>query len=318
MKKKVVVTDHAFRDVVPEAEVARASGADFAAFSCTSEEEAITAVSGADVAFVNFAPFTRAVLSALNPAATVIRYGIGFDNVDTEAASELGVQVANVPDYGIETVADHAAASLLSLARRLPMFNQQIHENGWVAPAGLGPIQSFRSMTVGLVGLGRIAQEVVSRLRPFGFQFVTHDPYCSPQILADLNIENVGINELATRSHAISLHAPSTPETFQIINADFLSRVPESAIVINTARGSLIDEIALADAIRSGRVAGAALDVTDPEPLPEDSPLRDLLGVVFTPHAAFYDESSLQLLQQLACEEAARALRGEALRCKVS
>ncbi|WP_111721135.1 C-terminal binding protein [Homoserinimonas sp. OAct 916] len=317
MQQRVVVTDHAFQNVVQEAAMARALNADFAEFSCASEAETVAAVTGADVAFVNFAPVNHAVLSALNPGATVVRYGIGYDNVDIETADELGVQVANVPDYGIQTVADHASAGLLTLARRIPMFNHEIRARGWIAPAGLGPIRSFRSMTVGLVGLGKIAQEVVARLRPFGFQFVAYDPYCPRDVADSLGVQIVEINELAQRSHAISLHAPSTSETHRIINAEFLSKVPEGAVIVNTARGSLIDEAALVEAIRSGRVAGAALDVTDPEPVPSDSPLRELPGVVFTPHAAFYDEQSLHRLQQLASEEGARALRGEPLRCKV-
>ncbi len=317
MHKRVVVTDHAFQNVAQEEAMAREHDADFAAFSCASEAQTIAAVTGADVAFVNFAPFNRTVLSALNPGATVIRYGIGFDNVDTVAANELGVQVANVPDYGIETVADHASAGVLALSRRIPAFNHEIRANGWIAPAGLGPIRSFRAMTVGLVGFGKIAQEVVVRLRPFGFQFVAYDPYCPQHIADDLGVELVGILELASRSHAISIHAPGTPETYRIINDDFLSRVPKGAVIVNTARGSLIDEAALETALRSGQVAGAMLDVTDPEPVPADSTLRSFPEVVFTPHAAFYDEQSLNRLQQLASEEGARALRGEALRCKV-
>lgn len=317
MRKRVVVTDHAFKNVVQEAAMAREQNAEFAEFSCVSETETVVAVTGADVAFVNFAPFNRAVLSALNPGATVVRYGIGYDNVDIEAARELEILVANVPDYGIQTVADHATAAVLALARRLPMFNHEIRTNGWISPAGLGPILSFRTMTVGLVGFGKIAQEVVKRLQAFGFQFVAYDPYCPPEVAEALGVEIVEIHELARRAHAISLHAPSTRETYRIIDADFLSKVPEGAVIVNTARGSLIDEAALAEAMLRGQVAGAALDVTDPEPVPHDSPLRDLPGVVFTPHAAFYDEQSLQLLQQLASEEGARALRGEPLRCKV-
>lgn len=318
MSKRVVVTDHSFRDVTFEERVASAHGASFACFSCDREAETADAVDGADVAFVNFAPITRTVLSRMKPGGTVIRYGIGYDNVDVDAARELGIQVANVPDYGVETVADHAAASLLTLARRIPIYNHRIRTEGWVLPGNVGPIPGFRSMVVGFVGMGRIAQALHARLTPFGFSFVVYDPFFPPEAEQQLGIERVELDELARRSHAISLHAPSTPETYRMINSKFLAQVRPGTILVNTARGSLIDEAALIAAIAERRIAAAALDVTDPEPVPAGSPLRDFPEVVLTPHAAFYDEDSLRRLQELASDEAGRALRDEPLRCRIA
>lgn len=318
VNKKVVVTDHAFRDVWFEERAARANGASFASFSCSEEAETAIAVDGADVVFVNFAPITHRVLSRMRPGATVIRYGIGYDNVDIDAARELGIRVANVPDYGVDTVADHAAASLLTLARRIPVYNDRIRSEGWVLPGDVGPIRGFRSMVVGLVGMGRIAQALHTRLLPFGFEFVAYDPFCSPETFERLGIESVGLEELARRSHAISLHAPNTPETFQMINSDFFAQVQPGVVLVNTARGPLIDEAALATAISEGRLAAAILDVTDPEPLPRESPLRDFREIIFTPHTAFYDEDSLRRLQELASDEAGRALRNEPLRSQIA
>jgi D-3-phosphoglycerate dehydrogenase len=316
--KRVVVTDHAFRDVTIEEAAAVENGATFACFACVEEQETADAVAGADVAIVNFAPITRAVLERMNTGATVVRYGIGYDNVDLDAARQLGVQVANVPDYGVDTVADHAVASLLTMARRIPLYNQRIQTNGWTRPGDVGPIPGFRSMTVGLVGMGRIAQAVHKRLTPFGFSFVGFDPFCPADVFAKLGIEQVGIEELAARSHAVTLHAPSTPETHRMIGKDFFAHAQEGMVLVNTARGPLLDLDALASAVKDGRVAGAVLDVTDPEPLPADSPLRLMPEVVLTPHAAFYDEDSLRNLQQLASDEAVRAVRGEELRCRVA
>lgn len=318
MAVRVVVTDHAFADLAHERGLAVRHGAEFAAGSCTTSRQTADFVRGASVAFVNFAPVDRDVLAALAPGATVVRYGVGYDNVDLDAARELGVQVANVPDYGIQTVADHAAASLLALARRLPLYDDTIRRDGWVGPAALGPVRSLRDTTVGLVGFGKIAQAVAERLAPFGVSLVCYDPWADPARLAALSVTAVELPELAERSHAITLHAPSTPETYRMIDADFLARMPDGAVLVNTARGSLVDEAALVDALASGRLAGAALDVTDPEPVPADSPLRTLPSVVLTPHAAFYDTASLDALQRLASEEADRALRGEALRCRVA
>lgn len=318
MERRVVVTDHAFRDVEHEAAVAAAHAASFACFEATTVEDARAAAVGADVVFVNFAPITREVLSGMRPGGTVVRYGIGYDNVDVQAARELGVHVANVPDYGIDTVADHASASLLALARRLPIYDGRIRADGWVRPGDIGTIRGLRSSVVGLVGMGRIARAVHERLRPFGFAFVGYDPLCSAEVFDELGVSQVSLLELAASAHAITLHAPSTQETRHMIGEEFLRAVQHGTVLVNTARGSLVDEAALVRALDDGRIAAAALDVTDPEPAAADSPLRGRDDVVLTPHAAFYDEDSLDRLQRLAAEEAGRALRGERLRCPVT
>lgn len=317
VRKRVVVTDHSFVDTFFEEAVAAEHGAEFAVFSCTTPEETMVAVSEADVAFVNFAPMTKSVLQSMKSGSTVIRYGIGYDNVDVAAAKELEINVANVPDYGVETVADHAAACLLTLCRRLLQYNKLIHENGWTRPGSVGKLRGFRSMTVGLVGMGRTALALHQRLKPFGFSFVAYDPLAPAQMFESVGVEPVSLLDLASRSHAISLHAPSNAQTRHMINAQFLSLVQPGTVLVNTARGPLVEESALVAALRDGRLAGVALDVTDPEPLPSDSELRKLPGVILTPHAAFYDEDSLVRLQKLASEEAGRALRNEPLRCPV-
>lgn len=317
-RPRVVVTDHAFLDVEQERLMAKAHDAEFEVFDCKDEEATILAVLGASVALVNFAPITREVLGALPKGATVVRYGIGYDNVDLASAEELGIHVANVPDYGVQTVADHAAASLLSLARRLPAYADLLRENTWARPADVGTIRGLRSTVVGLVGMGRIAQEVVRRLQPFGCTFLGHDPFCAPGVFSSLGVEKVSLTDLAARSHAVSLHAPVTEQTRRMVDQAFLSALPHGAFLVNTARGALVDESALAAALRSGQLAGASLDVTDPEPLSTDSPLRTAPNLSLTPHAAFYDQDSLLKLQLLASEEAGRALRHEPLRCPVN
>jgi D-3-phosphoglycerate dehydrogenase len=269
------------------------------------------------VAFVNFAPITGAVLERLAPEALVIRYGIGVDNVDLDAARRLGVSVANVPDYGSDTVADHAAASLLALLRRIPHYDRAIREDGWTRPTDVGPVAGFGSTTVGLVGTGRIGLALASRLARFGMQVVAHDPYADAERAAEAGVRLVGLDELLTSSHAVSLHAPLTDETRHLINAETLARMRSGAVLVNTARGGLVDSAALAESLERGHLAGAALDVTDPEPLPLDSPLRTAPGVVLTPHAAFYSDDSLAALQRLAAEEAGRHLAGQPLRCRV-
>lgn len=313
----MVVTDQAFGGTAVEEELARSRGVEFSSHQVTSEADTIAVTAGADVVLVNFAPVTEAVLTGLAEGAAVIRYGIGYDNVDTDAARRHGVAVANVPDYGTETVADHAAASLLSLLRKLPFYDRAIRQDGWCEPRGLGSMPGFASTTVGLIGAGRIALGLARRLRPFGFRVVAHDPYADAGAAAEAGVELLALDEVLALASAISLHVPVTEDTRRLVERRFLQALRPGAVLVNTSRGGLVDEAALADALSSGQLSAAALDVFDREPLDSASPLRRLDNVVFTPHAAFFSDDSVVALQRLATDEAARALAGEPLRSRV-
>jgi D-3-phosphoglycerate dehydrogenase len=306
----VVVTDQAFGGVEQEEAMAAAAGAAFSSHQCTTEEETLEAVRGADVALVNFAPMTEKVLSAMGAGATVVRYGIGYDNVDVEAARRLGVAVANVPDYGSDTVADHAAAMILALLRRLPHYDRSIRAAGWCPPASVGPVPSFSSLTVGLVGVGRIARSLATRLTGFGFDLVGFDPMVPRDVAEAAGVRLVSLEEVAERSHAVSLHVPSTPETHHLLDAAFIARMREGAVVVNTSRGSLVHEPALAEALLEGRLAGAALDVFSKEPLPPDSPLWDMPNVIIDPHSASTAEGENEKIIDIFCENLRHYLDG--------
>jgi phosphoglycerate dehydrogenase-like enzyme len=310
---RVVVTDHAFGGLAAEAAVAERFGAEFVPYQCRTEAETVEAAAGATVLLVNFAPVTARVLRSLAPGATVIRYGIGYDNVDVDAARQAGVSVANVPDYGSDTVADHTVACLLALLRKLPAYDRRVRDDGWCAPRDLGPLPGFEDTTVGLIGLGRIGLAVHKRLSAFGIRVLAYDPYAG----RDTGVRLTTLDELLASSHAVSLHVPLTSQTRHLLDAGAFGRMRPGAAVVNTSRGGLIDENALADAVESGRVGAAALDVFDGEPLAADSRLRGLPQVLLTPHVAFYSDGSIAALQRLAAEEAARALAGEPLRCPV-
>lgn len=317
MTARVVVVDEAFGNVDAEQEVARAHEASFARFQSSTAAEAAAAMAGADVAFVNLAPIDAAALQALNPGALVVRYGVGYDNVDIAAAAALGIRVANVPDYGVETVADHAVALLLAGLRRITEYDRAIRRDGWVGPAALGPTRSFSETTVGLIGTGRIGSQVAARLAPFGFTVQAFDPY-APDEAFSAAMRRLERDELLETSDAVSLHCPLTPATHHIIDAAALDRMPAHAYLVNTSRGGLVDTAALEAALSAGTIGGAALDVFETEPLPRGSALRGLDSTILTPHAAFYSSGSLRALQRLAAEEAGRALRGEPLRSPVS
>lgn len=314
----VVVTDQAFGGVDRERKVAVEHGRSFAEHQVRTEDETIKAVMGAHVVFVNFAPITRRVLETLADAAVVIRYGIGYDNVDIEAACELGVTLCNVPDYGADTVADHTVALMLATLRKLIPFNDGIRNHGWIEPASLGGIRGFDETTIGLIGTGRIGRAVANRLIPFGFRLVAYDPFVEGDSLRAAGISPLGLVELLQTADAISVHAPLTAMNRHMLGSKAFASMKPGVVIVNTSRGPLIDEEALADALRDGPVAAAALDVFEDEPLPVTSPLREFSNVILTPHAAFFSDTSLANLQRLAAEEAGRALSGQPLRCVVN
>ncbi|WP_135447734.1 MULTISPECIES: C-terminal binding protein [Tabrizicola] len=309
--KRVVVTDATFPTVEKEEAAARAAGAILERHACRTAEEVAAAVRGADVVVVQFAPLTRDAIAGLAPGATVIRYGVGYNNLDVAALNDHGVKAAYVPDYCTAEVADHTAASILALLRKLPALDASVRRGEWAAVAISKPLKSFGETVVGFLGFGRIAQEVASRLAPFGFRFLAHDPYFKGDFpgltLCDLPTLLAGCD-------ALTLHAPATPETTRIINAATLAQMRATAILVNTARGDLIDEAALAAALAAGTLAGAALDVFQTEPLPDDSPLRQAPNLLLGPHAAWYSDVAVERLQSLVADEITRALTGQGVR----
>lgn len=314
---RVVVTDQAFGQTNAEAAMAAAAGVEFSSFQLSDETETAAAVAGAQVVFNNFAPITRKVLAGLPKDAVVIRYGVGVDNVDLDAARDLGVRICNVPDYGVNEVADHAAAMAVFLARKVHSFDAAIRRGDWKITQIVNGLRSLSETTVGLIGFGRIAQEFAKRMQAFGCAVIAYDPFVDPAVAKTAGITLATTDEVFAQAHILSLHAPLTDQTRHMIGARELASLPAQAIVINASRGGLIDEDALAQALTKGQVAAAGLDVFEHEPLPETSPLRQAPNLYLSPHAAFYSDASVRRLQQLAAEEAGRALRGEPLRCPI-
>lgn len=318
MSQKFVVTDQAFGNTRHEQAAAALVGAQFSEHQCRSEDETVEVVRGAHAVINNFAPMTHRVMAAMAPGAVVVRYGVGVDNVDLAAAKALGIRVCNVPDYGVEEVADHAAAMTLALARKLDHYGTGIRNGEWKIAQMVDGVRSLRDTTVGLIGLGRIARAFASRMSAFGCTLVGYDPYVTNQQARGCGIEPMSRAEVIACANVLSLHVPLMPETRHVINADAIARMPRGAILINCSRGGLIDETALAEALVSGQLSGAGLDVFEKEPLPMDSPLRSAPHLLVSPHAAFFSDASVDALQRLASEEALRGLRGEALRCALT
>jgi D-3-phosphoglycerate dehydrogenase / 2-oxoglutarate reductase len=309
-KKRVIVTDYNFPSLELERRAAERCNATFEAFQCKSEEDVADAVASADVVVVQFAPLTRSALKEMAPAASVLRYGIGFDNIDVTAARDLHITAGYIPDYCVEEVADHTVAMILACARKLLPLDQSVRSGKWAAIAVAGDIPPSSERTVGFLGLGRIGYSVLERLRPFGFRFVATDPAVNQLQALRRGIRLVDREELLKEADILSLHAPATAETKHFINRESLRRMKPTAVIVNTARGGLIDEQALAAALSEGIISGAALDVFEHEPLAESSPLRPAPNLVLSPHAAWYSSSSLARLQLLAAEDIERLLSG--------
>jgi D-3-phosphoglycerate dehydrogenase len=222
-----------------------------------------------------------------------------------------------VPDYCTAEVADHALALILALNRRIVELDSALRQGAWIKHSYhtrrilRGPVPPLRELTLGLVGLGRIGRAIAERARPFGLRVVASDPYISPEVFQDYGATPLPLDDLLQQSDIVSLHCPLTPETRGLIGERALSLMKPSAVLVNTARGPVVDIPAVIAALQECRIAGAALDVTDPEPLPEDSPLYRLPNVILTPHAAYYSERSVEIVRRETLFEALRVLRGQ-------
>jgi D-3-phosphoglycerate dehydrogenase len=314
---RVVITDYTFPNLAAEAAAARTAGAQFIPNHCGSSEEVEAAVAGANVAVVQFAQFTAKAAAALAPGATVIRYGVGYDNIDLAGAKAAGVEVGFVPDYCTDEVADHTAACALTLLRKLKVLDRSVRDQEWAAVKYCQPMKPFMETVYGFFGFGQIGRAVHLRLRSFGFRFMASDPALSGSQAAELGVELVDADTLFRSSDIISLHAPITKATDGFVNAARLASMQRHAVIVNSARGRLINESDLANALKVGQIGGAALDVFEVEPLPANSPLRDAPNLLLSPHAAWYSDAAIGKLQQLVADDIRRALAGQPPRCPV-
>ena len=309
-KKVIAVTDSPF----PNLDSARATvakiGGEIVQAKSGTPEAILEVARNADAILTTYAKVTTEVVSALTQCKIIARFGIGVDNVDIDMATKKGIVVTKVPDYCIDEVSDHAMALLLSIVRKIPYSNKLVQGGRWEMPAVV-PIARLRGRTLGLVGFGRIPQLVAPKAQAFGINVVTYDPFVPKEVLAKANVKHVEFEELLKISDYVSLHCPLMPETKHIMNAKTFAMMKPGSYIVNTGRGPLIDEAALAVALDKGQLAGAALDVVEKEP-PTDSPIMGRDNVIITPHTAFYSEEALLDLQTKAAEEVVRVLSGEA------
>jgi len=276
----------------------------------TSAEDILAVARDADAIMVTYARLTRELIAQLGRCRAIGRFGLGVDNIDLAACKEKGIAVNYVPDYCIREVSDHAMALLIALIRKIPLANRLVQAGRWEMPAVV-PIRRIEGTVLGLVGFGNIPRRLAPKAQAFGMTVIAYDPFARPEAFAAAGVERVDFDTLLARSDYVSIHAPLTPETRGMMNASAFAKMKKGAYIVNTARGALIDEAALVEALDTKQIGGAALDVVAVEPLAKDSPLLNRDNVIITPHTAFYSVEALEELQRKCASDVARVLSGE-------
>jgi D-3-phosphoglycerate dehydrogenase / 2-oxoglutarate reductase len=305
VKAKVVITDYVWDSLEVER---RTLGelAELVALKTKKPEEFLDAAKDCDALLNTYAgPITAEVMDKMPRCRIIARYGIGVDTIDLDAATRAGIIVTNNPTYCIEEVAEHTMALLLACARKIVFYDRMVRAGKWEVPPGK-PIHRLAGSTLGLVGFGNIARQVAARAAAFGMRVLYADPFVNAG-----PGKRVELDALLAESDFVSLHPPLTPETRRMMNDAAFSRMKPTAFLINCARGPVVDTDALVRALDAKKLAGCALDTTDPEPLPDPHPLRGRDNAIVVPHVAWYSEKAMEGLQAGAPGEVRRVLRGE-------
>lgn len=310
----VVVTDYAFPDLSTEEKIISAAGCRTLGRQCKTEADLIDHCRNADAVITQFARVNAAVIDSMQRARVIVRYGIGVDNVDLEAARRRNIPVCNIPDYCMDEVADHTLAFILASTRQVVPNTLQVRSGKWSLATPLPQMRTLRNLTVGVVGFGRIGREVVCRLQPFKCPIQVFDPVVPAAEIAKLGAQAApSFDALLAASDLITLHCPSTPQTRKLMNQAAFAKLKPGAIFINVGRGDLTDSDALVAALQNGQVSAAALDVFDPEPIPAGHPILQMPNVLLASHVASASVPAVNQLRSTAAQLAVKAVRGEPL-----
>lgn len=275
----------------------------------TSQDDILAVAADAEALLVTYSEITADVIAGLNNCKVIGRFGIGVNNIDLDAATAKGIVVTYAPVYCLDEVSDHAMALLLSAARKITFANKQVHSGTWNMP-DVVPIPRLRGKTLGLIGLGNIPQKIVGKAQAFGMTIIANDPFVNKDIAKNLDVELIELDDLYARSDFVSVHAPLLPETENMFNAETFKKMKSNAILVNTARGPLVEIYDLAKALDAGEIAGAALDVLPVEPPQADCPLIGRDDVILSPHTGFYSEDALLDLQTTVAGDVCTVLQG--------
>ena len=315
--KKVLVTDYHYASLETEQELVEQAGAIFVARQLGSEEELAPIAADYDAFLNTYLHIGPTAMACMKKGAVIVRYGIGVDNIELETARQLGIRVCNVPDYGLAAVSEYVIGAITAGLRQLANFDVRVRTGNWEYKDVL-PIREYSDYTIGLLGFGGIGRTLAKYLLAINFRVMVHDPFVEKTVVEAAGCIPGTLGEVLAASDVISLHMPLVDATHHIINSETIGRMKDNALLINTARGPLVEPMALTEALNSGKISAAIVDVYEKEPLPTDSPLYRAKNLTMTPHVAWYTEQSTRRLQRLAGEEIVRALRSEPLRCPLT
>lgn len=314
---KVYVSDYDYPDLAIEKSILEPIGAQVIGLQCKTGEGLAEQAADADAILQQYAKIFRPTIEKLTRCKIIARYGIGVDILDVKAAYEHGMVVTNVPDYCIDEVADHAISFAFMQMRNLPFYDRKVHQGSYQWKDWVSPIQRFRGATFGLLGFGRIAQNMTRKLEAFGFRTIAFDPYVSESYMSTFGVRKVDKETVFASSDILAVLVPYTPDTDKIVNARTLSLMKKGAFLVGVTRGKCVDNAALYEALKNGTLAGAALDDPEEEPMklahwsPADNKLFSLENCFFTPHTAYISQQALQECRKVASENVKAVLLGE-------
>lgn len=306
---KIYITDHEHDYSQIEEKILEKESAVVIGAQCRNEQEVMDIAGEADGMLVAYAPITKNVIAELKRCKVIVKYGVGYDNIDVPAATQKGIFVANVPDYCIEEVATHTIALILCCARRIVQYDRLTRDNQWSSMIA-GQIERISKQKLGILGFGRIGRKVAMMAKHLGFTIIAHDPYILSETMKKYDVQSVDLETIFSESDYISTHLLLNDQTRHFVNDDALSMMKKSAFLINTSRGSVVNQKALTEALKNKKIAGAALDTFEVEPLDSQNPILKMKNVVLSPHAAWYSEEANKELRSKAAEEIVRVLRG--------
>ncbi len=296
---KVYISDYDYEDLEIEKSILEPAGAEVIGLQCNTGEGLGELAKDADVLMTRYAKVTRETLETLDHCIGICRYGIGVDTVDVQAVYDNGMILTNIPDFCIEEVAEHSIAMGLSLARRLPLYDHATKNGSWKYQDAVQPIKRFRQTIWGLIGFGKIAQNIARKIMGCGMQVISYDPYISENYMASMGVQKVELDDLVREADIVNVMCPYNESTHHIIEEKRLGMMKKNAVLVNCSRGKLVENKALYKALSEGWIVGAGLDDTEDEPSkhpdwnPSDNPLFSLPNCIISPHSAFYSEQSL-------------------------
>ncbi|MCQ4922644.1 C-terminal binding protein [Tissierella carlieri] len=316
MKRKVVLSSVLIDDPTYERKLIEGAGLNLVFVPNSDQERFLKEVVDTDAVITADKPITKEIIDSMKNCKVIVRQGIGYDTIDLISSKEKGIAVCNIPDYSIEEVSDFTLALMLTILRHTNVYDQHTRKGIWDIQSvhtvsGFPAMRRFSTQTLGIFGFGRIAKLVAKKARPFGFKIIATDPYVDPKVAEDMGVQLVDFDTVVRESDIMSINTPLTSETRHQFNIEVFKKMKPTAFIVNTGRGPLIKEDDLYEALKNKIIAGAAIDVTETEPLPVDNKLFTLDNLIISPHAAFFTSDSLEELRRRACEEVIRVLSGQ-------